>query len=55
VAPLDARNQAVVDRFVQIKLKPATEPAAIEALSSRWRPWRSYSVQHLWALADAAA
>jgi AraC family transcriptional regulator of adaptative response / DNA-3-methyladenine glycosylase II len=35
------------------QLRQATEPAAIEALSSRWRPWRSYAVQHLWTFADA--
>lgn len=28
-----------------------TGPAAVQALSSRWRPWRSYATQHLWALA----
>jgi AraC family transcriptional regulator, regulatory protein of adaptative response / DNA-3-methyladenine glycosylase II len=30
---------------------PAT-PAALTAASARWRPWRSYSVQHLWATGD---
>jgi AraC family transcriptional regulator of adaptative response / DNA-3-methyladenine glycosylase II len=23
-------------------------PRGIEALAARWRPWRSYAVQHLW-------
>ncbi|HXY26909.1 MAG TPA: DNA-3-methyladenine glycosylase, partial [Acidimicrobiales bacterium] len=26
------------------------EPAALEARSERWRPWRSYAMAHLWAL-----
>ena len=30
------------------------EPAAAEALSQRWRPWRSYAVMHLWRAAPAA-
>lgn len=32
-------------------LGQAGDPSAIEVISSRWRPWRSYAVQHLWALA----
>jgi AraC family transcriptional regulator of adaptative response / DNA-3-methyladenine glycosylase II len=24
-------------------------PAALEAASRAWRPWRAYAVQHLWA------
>jgi AraC family transcriptional regulator, regulatory protein of adaptative response / DNA-3-methyladenine glycosylase II len=28
-------------------------PAALEARAERWRPWRAYAAQHLWA-ADAA-
>jgi AraC family transcriptional regulator of adaptative response / DNA-3-methyladenine glycosylase II len=30
---------------------PAT-PAALTARSARWRPWRAYAVQHLWAATD---
>jgi AraC family transcriptional regulator of adaptative response / DNA-3-methyladenine glycosylase II len=30
---------------------PAT-PAALTAHSARWRPWRAYAVQHLWATTD---
>jgi AraC family transcriptional regulator, regulatory protein of adaptative response / DNA-3-methyladenine glycosylase II len=30
---------------------PAT-PAALIARSARWRPWRAYAVQHLWATTD---
>jgi AraC family transcriptional regulator of adaptative response / DNA-3-methyladenine glycosylase II len=30
---------------------PAT-PAALVARSARWRPWRAYAVQHLWATTD---
>lgn len=25
------------------------DPAAVAALGERWRPWRAYAVQHLWA------
>jgi AraC family transcriptional regulator, regulatory protein of adaptative response / DNA-3-methyladenine glycosylase II len=25
------------------------DPAAVAALAERWRPWRAYAVQHLWA------
>jgi len=28
-------------------------PRALEARAERWRPWRAYAAQHLWA-ADAA-
>ena len=30
---------------------PAT-PAALTARAARWRPWRAYAVQHLWATTD---
>ena len=30
---------------------PAT-PAALTTRSARWRPWRAYAVQHLWAATD---
>jgi AraC family transcriptional regulator of adaptative response / DNA-3-methyladenine glycosylase II len=25
------------------------DPASAAALAERWRPWRAYAVQHLWA------
>ncbi|HTY28499.1 MAG TPA: DNA-3-methyladenine glycosylase 2 family protein [Mycobacterium sp.] len=28
------------------------EPRALSARSARWRPWRSYAVQHLWTTLD---
>jgi AraC family transcriptional regulator of adaptative response / DNA-3-methyladenine glycosylase II len=28
-------------------------PAAAERLSQRWRPYRSYAVQHLWSLLES--
>jgi AraC family transcriptional regulator of adaptative response / DNA-3-methyladenine glycosylase II len=31
-----------------------TAPAALTAASARWRPWRAYAVQHLWATGDHA-
>lgn len=30
-------------------LGEAADPASAAALSERWRPWRAYAVQHLWA------
>jgi AraC family transcriptional regulator of adaptative response / DNA-3-methyladenine glycosylase II len=30
---------------------PAT-PMALTARAARWRPWRAYAVQHLWATTD---
>jgi len=30
-------------------------PAAATRLGERWRPYRAYALQHLWAHADAAA
>jgi AraC family transcriptional regulator of adaptative response / DNA-3-methyladenine glycosylase II len=32
-----------------------TEPHAVAAMSERWRPYRAYAIQHLWALAAAGA
>lgn len=32
----------------------ASTPATLMAHAERWRPWRSYSVQYLWALHDHA-
>jgi len=31
-----------------------SSPAAVGAASARWRPWRAYAVQHLWATGDHA-
>jgi AraC family transcriptional regulator, regulatory protein of adaptative response / DNA-3-methyladenine glycosylase II len=31
-----------------------SSPAALTARAVRWRPWRSYAVQHLWGLGDHA-
>jgi AraC family transcriptional regulator of adaptative response / DNA-3-methyladenine glycosylase II len=31
-----------------------TAPAALTARAARWRPWRAYAVQHLWATGDHA-
>ena len=31
----------------------AGDPASAEKLSRRWRPWRSYALQHVWAAAAA--
>jgi AraC family transcriptional regulator of adaptative response / DNA-3-methyladenine glycosylase II len=28
------------------------EPRALESYSQRWRPWRAYAVQYLWAAAE---
>ena len=30
----------------------ATSPSALRAHSGRWRPWRAYAVQYLWATTD---
>ncbi len=30
------------------------DPRGMAALAGRWRPWRSYAVQHLWASLDTA-
>ena len=36
------------------KLGHAGDPAGVAALAERWRPWRAYATQHLWAsLGDA--
>ena len=34
------------------RLGLATSPAALRARSERWRPWRAYAVQYLWATSD---
>jgi AraC family transcriptional regulator of adaptative response / DNA-3-methyladenine glycosylase II len=31
------------------ELGHASDPASIAALAERWRPWRAYATQHLWA------
>jgi AraC family transcriptional regulator of adaptative response / DNA-3-methyladenine glycosylase II len=30
------------------------DPRSVEALGERWRPWRAYAVQHLWAGLEGA-
>jgi AraC family transcriptional regulator of adaptative response / DNA-3-methyladenine glycosylase II len=35
------------------RLGRATDRRSVEALAERWRPWRAYAAQHLWALAAA--
>ena len=36
------------------RLGQPEDPAGLEALAGRWRPWRSYAVQHLWASLEDA-
>jgi AraC family transcriptional regulator of adaptative response / DNA-3-methyladenine glycosylase II len=36
-------------------LGAATDRRAVETLAERWRPWRSYAAQHLWAHAASSA
>jgi AraC family transcriptional regulator of adaptative response / DNA-3-methyladenine glycosylase II len=36
-------------------LGEAGDPRSAEALSQRWRPWRSYALQHVWAAAARPA
>jgi AraC family transcriptional regulator of adaptative response / DNA-3-methyladenine glycosylase II len=31
------------------------DPRSVAALAERWRPWRAYALQHLWASLDGAA
>ena len=31
------------------RLGPASGPRSVVALAERWRPWRAYATQHLWA------
>ena len=41
-------------RRASARLGLPESPRGIEALAERWRPWRSYAAQHLWAsLGDA--
>jgi AraC family transcriptional regulator of adaptative response / DNA-3-methyladenine glycosylase II len=45
----------VTDLGVRAGAEALGVPAAAPALSAhaeRWRPWRSYAVQHLWAALD---
>lgn len=36
-------------RHALTALGQAADPAAATALAERWRPWRAYALQHLWA------
>ena len=37
-------------RYALRRLGRPEDPKAADALAGRWRPWRSYALQHLWAL-----
>lgn len=37
-------------RYALRRLGQTEDPKAATALAERWRPWRSYALQHLWAL-----
>lgn len=39
-------------RRVLARLGQESDPAGVAALAERWRPWRAYAVQHLWAAQD---
>jgi AraC family transcriptional regulator, regulatory protein of adaptative response / DNA-3-methyladenine glycosylase II len=39
-------------RHVLRRLGQPADPAAAEAAALRWRPWRSYALQHLWGVLD---
>jgi AraC family transcriptional regulator of adaptative response / DNA-3-methyladenine glycosylase II len=41
-------------RLAAERLGLPTSPAALNARSAAWRPWRAYAVQHLWATGDHA-
>ena len=41
-------------RRASARLGLSKSPRGIEALATRWRPWRSYAVQHLWASLEDA-
>ena len=34
------------------KLGYPEDPGSLERIAERWRPWRSYAVQHLWGSLD---
>ena len=36
------------------RLGAPADRASVAALAERWRPWRAYAVQHLWASLAAA-
>jgi AraC family transcriptional regulator, regulatory protein of adaptative response / DNA-3-methyladenine glycosylase II len=35
-----------------VRLGLAATPTGLGAAAERWRPWRAYAVQHLWALGE---
>jgi AraC family transcriptional regulator of adaptative response / DNA-3-methyladenine glycosylase II len=39
-------------RRAAIRLGLPETPGALRARSERWRPWRAYAVQYLWATSD---
>jgi len=48
--PTDLRVRRAVER-----LGHPGDPRTVEAMAERWRPWRAYAVQHLWASLEGAA
>jgi AraC family transcriptional regulator of adaptative response / DNA-3-methyladenine glycosylase II len=42
-------------RDALVKLGTDPSPKAAAALAESWRPWRSYALQHLWALIESSA
>ncbi len=46
--PADVGVATALDRLGAVDRRPQGARAAAE-LAERWRPWRSYAVQHLWA------
>lgn len=40
-------------RKALVRLGHAGDPRSADALSERWRPWRAYAVQYLWASLEA--
>jgi hypothetical protein len=49
--PGDADILLASDLGVRRGFARLTDPATLSARAERWRPWRSYAVQHLWSLA----
>jgi AraC family transcriptional regulator of adaptative response / DNA-3-methyladenine glycosylase II len=41
-------------RRASTRLGLPASPRGVEALAARWRPWRSYAAQHLWASLEDA-
>ncbi len=63
VAYIRMRSLADPDAFLETdlglrqamaRLGLPTDVHAVTALAERWRPWRAYALQHLWALGEGA-